>query len=123
MVMAPTVDGVIGVLPNHAPLISLLTYGELSVRIHDREDFFYAIGGGIIQILSDHVVVLADSAEHEDEIDIQKAEEARKRAEKLLHQPGSNLDLSVIQNILRKSEVRLSVARRRMSDRNDLAIR
>ena len=82
MVMAPTVDGVIGVLPNHAPLISLLTYGELSVRIHDREDFFYAIGGGIIQILSDHVVVLADSAEHEDEIDIENTKG------KALHTPG-----------------------------------
>ena len=116
MVVVPAVDGVLGVLPNHAPMISLLTYGELVVRIYDKEDFSYAIGGGVIQILSDHVVVLADSAEHEGEIDVQKAEEARERAEKLIHQPTSDLDLAVMRNTLKKSEVRLSVARRRKSN-------
>ena len=123
MVVVPAVDGVLGVLPNHAPMISLLTYGELVVRIYNKEDFSYAIGGGVIQILSDHVVVLADSAEHEDEIDLQKAEEARERAEKSIHQPAADHDLVAIRNTLKKSEVRLSVARRRSINQNQSPIR
>jgi F-type H+-transporting ATPase subunit epsilon len=69
IVIAPGTEGEMGILPQHAPLVAALDYGELRVRQGDLESLF-AIGGGVLQVSNDHVIVLADSAEQAEEIDI-----------------------------------------------------
>ena len=81
-VSMPAVDGEITVLPNHIPLVSVLKAGELVIR-KGSEIHPYAIGGGFIEVDGKKLNILADTAEHVEEIDEQQAEEARQRAEKL----------------------------------------
>lgn len=114
MVIAPGSEGVLGILPRHTPLLTSLTYGELQIKREGEEDQFFAIGGGFLEVRPDHVVVLADSAEHIDEIDIARAEAARRRAEELLARAKEEAkDLSRAESALRRSITRLKVARRR----------
>jgi F-type H+-transporting ATPase subunit epsilon len=81
-ITVPTMNGEITILPNHIPLISVLDAGEIIVKIGD-EEILMAVSGGFIEVLSTKVVVLADTAEKSDEIDVVRAEEAIKRAEEL----------------------------------------
>jgi F-type H+-transporting ATPase subunit epsilon len=81
-VTLPTLDGEITILPNHVPLVSVLKAGELLIR-KGGDAQPYAIGGGFIEVDGKKLTILADTAEHVAEIDEQKAEEARHRAEKL----------------------------------------
>ncbi len=112
-VSAPGIDGVLGILPRHAPLLTALKEGELHYR-KDGEEYDFAIGGGFMEVRPDHVTVLADSAEHAEEIDEMRAEQARERAEKLLREkPHSDTDAAMIEQALRRAEVRLKVARRK----------
>ncbi|HHH41906.1 MAG TPA: F0F1 ATP synthase subunit epsilon [Chloroflexi bacterium] len=113
MVIAPGIEGELGILPKHAPLITALTAGELRVKMNGQEESF-AIGGGFMEVLPDQVIVLADSAERADEIDIARAEAARARAERLLREgPPEGVQRAAIEGALRRSLVRLKVARRR----------
>ena len=97
-------------LPNHAPLISTLKPGELRMRRAGQEEFF-AVGGGFVQVRPDKVVVLADDAQHSDEIDESRAQEARERAElELREHPERAVDAVLT---LRYAQVRLQVAQRR----------
>src|SRR5512135_2505252 len=82
-VSAPGIDGVLGILPRHEPLLTALSFGELRYKKGDQESTF-AIGGGFMEVRPDKVTVLADSAEHAEEIDEQRAEQARERAQELL---------------------------------------
>lgn len=114
MVIAPGVDGEMGILPRHAPLITSLNYGELVVRKAGEEDQFFAIGGGFIEVQPTQVVVLADVAERAEEIDIERADAARRRAEERLMQGvREEIDLERAQAALRRSLLRIKVARRR----------
>ena len=79
----PGIMGRIGILPNHAPLLTVLDFGEVVIR-KDGVESYYAIGGGIAEINPDKVIILADSADHAEEIDEQKAEEARQAAAKAM---------------------------------------
>lgn len=81
-VTLPTVEGEITILPNHVPVVSVLKAGELVIR-KGSDVRPYAIGGGFIEVDGKKLTVLADTAEHLEEIDEQKAEEARQRAEQL----------------------------------------
>ena len=114
MVVAPGADGVMGILPDHMPLLSTLKVGELKVRRGADEDIF-AVSGGIIEIRPDGVTVLADAAERADEIDVTRAEEARRRAEaQLAAAPATdNAAYLAAQAALRRSNLRLTVARRK----------
>ncbi len=113
MVTAPGVQGELGILPRHAPLITALREGELRIKRGEEEQIF-AIGGGYLEVLDNQVTVLADSAERVDEIDIARAEDARVRAERLLAKgPADPVDRQVIEGALRRSRVRLKVARKR----------
>ena len=85
LVIVPGVSGEMGILPNHAPLLSTLQFGILKVRYEDQEEIF-SVAGGVVEIQPDVITVLADSAENVEEIDIARAEEARKRAEKILEE-------------------------------------
>ncbi len=113
MVIAPGVEGVLGILPHHMPLLTELTVGELRIKRAGTEESF-AIGGGFMEVRPDLVTVLAESAEHSTEIDIARAEEARARAEQLLQGTGPK-DMARIEASLRRSQVRLRVARKRQS--------
>src|SRR5215211_280596 len=86
MVVAPGIEGQLGILPQHAPLVTTLAPGELRiVKGGSEEDF--AVSGGFLQVGPDRVMVLADTAERSEEIDIARAEEARRRAEAELANP------------------------------------
>jgi F-type H+-transporting ATPase subunit epsilon len=112
-VSAPGVDGVLGILPRHAPLLTALTVGELHYKKGGQE-LSFAIGGGFMEVRPDKVTVLADVAESADEIDEQRAEQARQRAQQLLKEkPASDTDFARIEQALRRAEVRLKVARRK----------
>jgi F-type H+-transporting ATPase subunit epsilon len=114
MVVAPGSAGVLGILPRHAPLLTSLNFGELQIKKEGEEDQFFAIGGGFMEVQPFHVVVLADSAEQAEEIDIARAEAARRRAEELLtHARQDQIDFERAQVALRRSALRLKVVRRR----------
>jgi F-type H+-transporting ATPase subunit epsilon len=113
IIIAPGVDGDMGILPNHSPLLSTLRFGILKLRYQGREEVF-TISGGLIEVQPHIITVLADSAENVREIDIARAEEARKRAETSLKEgppPGSE-DFLAIEAALRRSRLRLEAARR-----------
>jgi F-type H+-transporting ATPase subunit epsilon len=112
MVIAPGADGELGILPNHAPLLTALGIGELRIRKGAEEESF-AVGGGFLEVLANRVIVMADVAERADEIDIARAEEARERAERRYGEKPEGLDMARLQAALRRSRVRLKVARRR----------
>ena len=110
MVIAPGFEGQLGILPHHTPLMTTLLPGELRVKKGD-EEVSLAISGGFLEVRPDRVVVLADAAERAEEIDIERAEEARKRARERLSQelePG--IDGARVEAALRRSLARLRVA-------------
>ncbi len=114
MVIAPGIEGQLGILPHHAPLMTALTYGELTLRRSGQEDEFIAIGGGFMEVGPNHVTILADSAERAEEIDIAQAEAARQRAEAIMAQKRrEDVDFARAEAALRRSTVRLKVARHR----------
>ncbi len=117
IVVAPGTDGEMGILPHHAPLLTTLKPGVLRVRTSGREESF-AISGGVMEVRPDIVTVLADAAERAEEIDVSRAEEARRRAEESLR---SGLDRNseaylAAEAALRRSSLRLQVARRRRGE-------
>jgi F-type H+-transporting ATPase subunit epsilon len=106
---APGVSGQMGILPHHAPLMTMLQPGELIIK-KGSEEISMAIGGGFLEVRPDKVIVLADSAERYDEIDISRAEEARKRAEELLKRGVTKEETAGAEASLRRSLIRLRVA-------------
>ena len=113
VIVAPGVQGQLGILPHHAPLMTTLQSGELRVR-KGREDFSLAISGGFLEVRPDRVIVLADAAERAEEIDIARAEEAKRRAEEhLSDRRATGLDEVQAEAALRRSLIRLKVARAR----------
>ena len=109
-VIAPGAEGQLGILPHHAPLMTILQAGELVVRKGGQEEIM-AISGGFLEVRPDHVIVLADQAERAEEIDAARAEEARKRAEqRLANRQVEGLDAARAESALRRALVRLSVA-------------
>lgn len=113
IVVVPGVGGEMGVLPNHAPLLSTLKFGILKVRTKDEEQVF-TIAGGVIEVQPDLITVLADSAENVAEIDVARAEDARKRAEDILKEgPPQDTDAFLkLEAALRRSNLRLEAVRR-----------
>jgi F-type H+-transporting ATPase subunit epsilon len=110
MVIAPGAEGELGILPRHAPLITSLQEGVMRVKRPGGQDEF-AIHGGFMQVLPERVTVLADVAERAEEIDVARAQEARKRAEELMQQRRDDkVDYARAEIALRRSLVRLKVA-------------
>jgi len=112
MVVAPGVGGELGILPHHTNLMTILQAGELRVR-HSGGELYMAISGGFLEVRPDKVIILADAAERDTEIDLTRAEEAKKRAQERLahHIPG--IDLARAEAALARSLTRLKVAQRR----------
>ena len=113
-VVLPGAEGELGVLPHHAPLVSTLGFGELRIRKGGAEESF-AIVGGFVQVRPDKVVVMADLAEHSDEIDEARAAEARKRAEAELEQAKDPVDIARVRAALQTALMRERIATRRRS--------
>jgi F-type H+-transporting ATPase subunit epsilon len=111
-VLAPGVNGQIGVLAHHAPLLAALEAGELVVRAGQDEESF-AVGGGFIEVRDNEVIVLADTAERAAEIDVARAEAARQKASLLVKQYRERPESVSAWQALRRSRARLKVAGRR----------
>jgi F-type H+-transporting ATPase subunit epsilon len=112
-VQLPGIEGELGVLPHHAPLISTLGVGELRIRKGGAEESF-AIVGGFLQVLPTKVVVLAETADMASEIDLEKAQEARREAEKALESGyHEGADLATARAALQTALLRERVAQRR----------
>jgi F-type H+-transporting ATPase subunit epsilon len=112
-VFCPGVEGELGVLPHHAPLLSMLGVGELRIRKGSDEEFF-AIAGGFVQVRPDKVVVMAELADLSSEIDLEAAEEARNEAERAI-QAGFDepADLARARAAMERALLRIRVAERR----------
>ena len=112
-VQLPGVEGELGVLPHHTPLVSMLGLGELRIR-KDGEFETFAIAGGFLQVRPDKVVVMAEMADMAAEIDLEKAEEARKEAERALEGGfHEGADLAAARAALQVALLRQRVAERR----------
>ncbi len=113
IVILPGEAGEMGILPNHAPLLSTLRFGFLKVRSGEAEEVF-TIAGGVVEVQPDIVTVLADAAENVEEIDISRAEAARRRAEEFLKEgPPPDTDTYLaMEAALKRSNLRLEAARR-----------
>jgi F-type H+-transporting ATPase subunit epsilon len=112
-VTLPGSEGELGALPHHAPLVSTLGVGELHIRAGGNEEWF-AIVGGFVQVLPDKVVVMAETADMASEIDLEKAAEARRDAERALESGyHEGADLSTARAALQAALLRERVAQRR----------
>ena len=109
-VLAWGVEGQLGILPHHAPLMTMLQPGDLMIR-KDKEEEFLAISGGFLEVRPDKVIILADACERIEEIDIARAEEAKKRAQETLKTAAPlAVDTAAAEAALRRSLARLKVA-------------
>ena len=106
------VEGQLGILPHHAPLMTMLQPGDLMIR-KDREEEYLAVTGGFLEVRPDKVIILADACERADEIDVARAEEAKKRAQETMKAAPLTVDAASAEAALRRSLARLKVAERR----------
>lgn len=117
-VSLPGTEGRMGILPHHSATLTALSFGEVMVRSGGQEEYF-AVGGGYAEIQPDKVVILANSAEQADEIDLERAEEARERARRAMAE-GVRDDphrYAQIEAALRRAQVRIDVRMRRTGAR------
>jgi F-type H+-transporting ATPase subunit epsilon len=114
----PGSEGRLGILPNHSPLLTTLGYGEVIVRKDGQEDY-YAVGGGFAEVQPEKVIVLADSAERSDEIDLERALAARQQAEKMMEEgvPEDPERYAQIRASLQRAQIRINVSQRRRRTR------
>jgi F-type H+-transporting ATPase subunit epsilon len=113
IVILPGIAGEMGILPHHAPVLTVLKYGVIKIRQHGKEELF-VVAGGMAEVQPDIVTVLADAAENIEEIDITRAKAAKKRAEEALAKlkPEDHDAYLTMEAALRRSNLRLDVARR-----------
>ena len=110
-VVAPGSEGYLGVLANHAPVMTELTIGELDLRRGDGDSDAMALAGGFMEVFENTVTVLAERAELKGEIDIERAERAAQRAQERLAARGQEVDVERAQAALKRALNRLNVAR------------
>jgi F-type H+-transporting ATPase subunit epsilon len=119
MVVAPGAEGVVGILPRHAPLLTTLLPGVVRIKRGGTEQAM-VVGGGFLQVARDRVLILADTAERENEVDETRAEEARRRARETLQEAvvsGQRLQAETARFALQRAEARIHLARRRRGTR------
>ena len=112
MVVVPGIDGQLGILPHHTPLITALGVGELKIRRGGEEQVF-GVSGGFVEVRPDRVVIMADLAERSDEIDEARAAEARRQAEAQLSEAQDPVDLARARAALQTALMRERIATRR----------
>jgi len=113
MVIIPGSEGVMGILPNHAPVLTTFNFGIITV-ITKRDRNYFTVAGGIAEVQPNLITVLADAAENVDELDESRAELAKERAEKLLSETskGDESELDALKYALRRSTFRLDAIKR-----------
>ncbi|MFA5317217.1 MAG: F0F1 ATP synthase subunit epsilon [Dehalococcoidales bacterium] len=111
MVLAPGVQGQLGIMPHHAPLMTMLEPGELLVKKGNTETCL-VVSGGFMEVRPDRITVLADAAERIEEIDAARAEEARCRAIALLEKHSPDIDSEKAQAALQRSLIRIKATER-----------
>jgi F-type H+-transporting ATPase subunit epsilon len=111
IVVLPGSDGEMGILPHHAPVLTTLKLGVITVRTKGKEEYF-TVAGGVAEIQPDIVTILADAAENVEEIDVSRADAARKRAEEMLAKgvPEGTDAYMAMEAALRRSNLRLEAA-------------
>lgn len=113
MVVATGTDGEFGILPLHTPFIALLKVGELRLKKGEEQEYI-AVHGGYLEVLEDRVTVLSEAAELASQIDVERAQKAKERAERALAQEGvSAEDIEKAQKSLEKALLRLKVSSRK----------
>ena len=113
-VSLPGLEGQMGIMPNHTPLLTVLRFGEVYIK-KDGEESYFAVGGGFAEVQPDAVIVLADSADRADDIDLERAQAARANAEKLMEE-GVPEDADIYKQIetdLRVAQLQLDIANKR----------
>ncbi|MSQ40244.1 MAG: F0F1 ATP synthase subunit epsilon [Dehalococcoidia bacterium] len=111
-IVAPGIEGELGILPHHAPLLTYLQPGEVRV-IKEGQETSIAVTGGFLEVLANKVTILADAAERADEIDEARAQAAIQRAQERLQRRTADVGLERAMTSLRHAQVRLRVAQRR----------
>jgi len=111
-VVAWGIEGQLGILPHHAPLMTMLQPGDLLIR-KDNEEHYLAISGGFLEVRPDKVIILADACERAEEIDIERAEAARRRADEILKTRPPDVDTAAAEAALRRSLARIKAAEKR----------
>jgi F-type H+-transporting ATPase subunit epsilon len=109
VVIAWGTEGQLGILPHHAPLMTMLQPGELIIK-KDNEESYLAVSGGFLEVRPDKVIILADACERAEEIDLARAQEAKRRAGEIMKAPLSETETAAAEAALRRSLVRLKVA-------------
>jgi F-type H+-transporting ATPase subunit epsilon len=112
VVVAPGIDGELAILPHHAPLLTELKPGELRI-VKDGQESFIVVSGGFLEVMANKVTILADTAEREEEIDAERAEEALRRAQERVTSATGEVDLQKAVAAIRRSQARMKVVRRR----------
>jgi F-type H+-transporting ATPase subunit epsilon len=110
-VIIPTTTGQLTILPQHVPLMTQLTPGELHVKIHERDEYLVVVGG-FVEVTAKTITVLADYAVHGKDISAAKAEEAKIRAEKAMKEKKSNVDFATAEAEFRRAILELKVAKK-----------
>ncbi len=113
-ITTPTKEGIITILPRHIPLVGILVPGIIEYKKENDEMGMMSVSGGFVEVLRDKVVILADTAERADEIDLKRAEEARKKAEdaKERAENQSDVDFAGITAQLEKELARVKLAKK-----------
>jgi len=109
MVVAKGTEGMLGILPRHAALLTTLAIGEMRIKLGGAEEPLF-VAGGFLEVRDNVVIVLADTAEHAEEIDEARAEEARRRAQERLEQATSDVERAEMLGALERAINRIKVA-------------
>lgn len=108
-VTIPGVEGSFQVLKNHAPLLSIFEIGLVKIKVNTNTTKYFATGGGTVEVLNNNVLVLADSLEAVEEIDVERAKRAKERAEEKLTHPTENTDIERARIALARAVNRLTL--------------
>ena len=117
LIQIPGIEGELGILPSHAPIITELAPGEVLIK-NEKEVLSLVLSGGFVEVFNDKVTILADAAERTNEIDIEKTKEAIEKAEKIVESKGSDIDIQKALFVIRASKTQLRVANRRRSTKS-----
>ncbi len=112
VVVVPGLEGQLGILPHHAPLMTMLQPGELTIR-KDGESTYLAVSSGFLEVLGNKVTILADAAEHSEAIDEERALAAMEAAQERLANREGDIELEQVARAMRRAQVRLDVVRKR----------
>lgn len=112
-VVAPSTEGQVTILPSHAALMTTLMPGELRFRADQGPEQIISLAGGFMEVLNDHVTILADAAERVDDIDVERADAAMQRARERIASHAVDVDIERALASLRRAQTRVRVAGRR----------